>query len=145
VVPFLMVMPGVLVKIGYDMYRKVSSTTVPYFSFLFALILASVWYHLLPANLPAHIASFCRENALLANLAGQGDHPVQTYRGTLAFLCFVLFYNLIKAYLFQILGLNSSAPQDPTPPGPDDTNQPFVPFNPYDLSKNPPYLPQSSR
>jgi hypothetical protein len=62
-------------------------------------------------------------------------------------LAIYVFYKLIKAYLFKVLDLNSVAPQDPTPSAPDDTDAPdqsFVPFNPYDLAKNPPYLPPSS-
>ena len=123
---------------GYAMWRRIDKITVADFASVFALLAASVFRYFLPVHLP----NFVNDHLWVAIRDPFSDRGV---RSSWFLLAIYVFYKLIKAYLFQILGLNSSAPQDPTPPGPDDTNQPFVPFNPYDLSKNPPYLPQSSR
>jgi hypothetical protein len=125
---------------GYDMWRKIDKITVADFASVFAFVAACVFRYFLPVHLP----NFVNDHLWVA-IRDPFSHIGS--RSSWFLLAIYVFYKLIKAYLFQILGLNSSPPQNPTPPAPDDTDAPdrsFVPFNPYDLSKNPPYLPPSS-
>ena len=127
---------GFIAKVGYDMFRKVNAATIANFSFIFSFLTAYTLYHVLPSNLPKFLADHVGKDAIFF---GQGTGPEISYRATLAFLAFLIFYHVIKAYLLRVLELNAPIPpQNPPSSGPEE---PFVPFNPYDLSKNRPTHP----
>jgi hypothetical protein len=97
---------GIISKIGCDMFRNLNTTTLANFSFTFAVLLATAWYHLLPPHLPKSIADYFASNSPF----------VEDYRRFLSYIAFFLFYKLIKAYLMQNLGLNASNPPQNRPP-----------------------------
>jgi hypothetical protein len=123
---------------GYDMWRRFDKSVVTDFAAIFALFAARDFHYFLPVHLPRIINEHLSVG-LRDPFNDRGSRMLWTW------LALYLFYKLVKASLFRVLGLNNSAPQDPTQLAPDDTEQPFMPFNPYDLSKNPPYLPQSPK
>jgi hypothetical protein len=127
---------GFIAKIGFDMFRKVNATTIANFAFIFSFLTAHTLYHVLPLNLPNFLVDHVGKDAIFF---GQGTGPEISYRATLAFFAFLIFYNVLKAYLLRVLELNAPIPpQNPPSSAPDD---PFVPFDPYDLSKNGPLRP----
>jgi hypothetical protein len=131
---------GVIVKVGYAKFRKVQVISVANFAFIFAYLAAKDLYHLLPLNLPKFIADYVGDRSPFLS---QDDSHGISYRTTLAFIAFLIFYNVIKHYLEQVLELNPPNPPQNLPPSdPDVPEEPFVPFDPYDLSKNSPYHPQ---
>ena len=132
---------GFIAKVGYGMFRRANATSISNFTFIFSFLTARALYYLLPLNLPKFLADHVGNDA---PFLGQGSQNGISYRGTLAFVAFLIFYNVVKAYLLSVLELNpSKLPQNPRPSASDDAlEKPFVPFNPYDLSKNPPYHPR---
>jgi hypothetical protein len=93
----------------------------------------------LPPHLPKVINDYYAGNAFLAPFVDQGEHSGPTYRAALSYIAFFIFYKLIKASLLKILNLNLPTPPQNLPPSaPPDSSDPFVPFDPYDLSKNSP-------
>jgi hypothetical protein len=124
---------GVIAKVGWDMWRKINPVSVANFTFIFSFLTASTLYHLLPLNLPKILANHVGDHA---PFLAQGSEPGFSYRATFAFIAFVIFYRITKAYLLRVLELNPPAsPQDSTP---------SVPPDPYDLSKNAPIFPHGS-
>jgi hypothetical protein len=115
----------------YDMWRRIDGTTVADFSSVFALFGARVFHYLLPSHLPQtlnnHLWVGVRES-----FSDKGG------RATWTWLALYFFYRLIKSALFRLFDLNSSTPQASKGPPPDETHGSFVPFDPYDLSKNSP-------
>lgn len=103
---------GVLAKVGYDMFRKVNGTTISNFAFIFSVLVARTLYYFLPVNYPRFVGDYVGNNPFFE----QGDGPGITYRVTLGFIVFLLFYNLIKPYLLRTLGLSGSNPPQNRPP-----------------------------
>jgi hypothetical protein len=102
-----------LIKRGYDMWRRVDKTVVAVFAAIFALFAARVFHYLLPAHLPKaindHLWPHFRDP-----FNDRGARMLWTW------LALYLFYKLIKACLLQILELNSpNLPQNPPPINPD--------------------------
>ena len=130
---------GFIAKVGYDMFRKVDAIAVSNFAFIFSILTARALYHLLPLSLPKTLSGYvCDDAPFLA----KGQQLGISYRATLAFFAFFIFYYIVKAFLLRILELNASKPpQNPTPSD-SSGEEAFVPFDPYDLSKNRPARPQ---
>jgi hypothetical protein len=98
---------------GYRMCRQISATTVANFAFIFSFLLAKVFYHFLPRNLPRLITDH------IGNKISHGDDDI-SWRTVLAFIAFFIFYFVIKEIFLQVLGLNHSGrPQNLEIPGPD--------------------------
>lgn len=126
----------IFAKKGYDMWRRLDRITVADFASVFALFAARVFHYVLPAHLP---------NAFNEHLGPHFRDPFSDKgaRALWMWLALYIVYKFIKAYLFRILELNpTDTAQNPPPSGPDEApDEPFVPFDPYDLSKNRPALP----
>jgi hypothetical protein len=98
---------------GYRMCRQISATTAANFAFIFSFLLAKIFYHFLPQNLPAFITEHIGNN-----ISHRKDDL--SYRAVLGFIAFFVFYFVIKEILLQILDLNNSGrPKNPEISGPD--------------------------
>jgi hypothetical protein len=128
---------GVISHAGYGMWLWVDTTSVANFAFVFAMLLAVGWYHLLPANLPKAVIDYFGDNPFFAPFRESNPNP--SYKAALSYLAFFVFYKLIKAFVVQKLRMNAVVP--PKEPPFSGSSGPFVPFNPYDLSQNKPVLP----
>jgi len=128
---------GLISYVGYGMWLRVDTISVANFAFVFAMLLAVGWYHLLPANLPKAVIEYFWDNPFFYPFREPNPNP--SYRALLSYFAFFLFYKLIKACVVEKLRLNAAPP--PKEPPSSGSCGPFIPFNPYDLSKNPPLLP----
>jgi len=131
-IPVLLVLalPALLAKVGWDMFRNINEAAVANFAFLVAFILCRVWYRLLPAEMPAAIARFCRENDFLSHFMEDNSRNPWTFRGILAVLAFFVFYNLIKAWFLQKLGMDRPDSQRPAQPSVGKLPSSVVPYQP---------------
>jgi len=131
---------GGLLLLGFCMWRRIDTISVANFAFMFAFLTARAMYYFLPLSLPKFLGDYVGPNT---PFLGQGDQHGISYRGTLAFIAFVILYALLKDYINRRLGLTPSNPPPNTPPyDPSTSDGPFVPFDPYNLSKNRPLRPQ---
>ena len=119
------------------MWLRVDTTSVANFAFVLAMLLALGWYHLLPANLPKAVIDYFGDNPFFAPFREANPNP--SYRAALSYLAFFGFYKLIKAFVVEKLRLDA-VPRAKEPPF-SGSSDPFLPFNPYDLSQNKPVRP----
>jgi hypothetical protein len=116
----------------FQNFQKVTANSVSNFGFIFSALAAHDLYQLMPPKLPHPIHGY---SAVLM---------VFLDRNILSMIVFWGLWSLTKSVLLRVLGLNPpAAPPDSTQGQPSSSpDRPFVPFNPYDLSKNLPLRPQ---
>jgi hypothetical protein len=111
---------GLISYVGYGMWLRVDESVLANFAFVFAFLLAVVWYHLLPTNLPRVIIDYFGNNPFFVPFRGSNPNP--SYRAALSYLAFFLFYKLIRAYLFQVFDFKPQARANSLP-----TDDPSIP------------------
>lgn len=84
---------GGMVRLGWQMWRKITPDSIAVFALIFSLLTAVVFHYFLT----------------ISPLLGQ--HPLWwpwSYRATLAVIAFRIFYLVIRPYLFRVLYLSDS-------------------------------------
>jgi hypothetical protein len=110
---------GLLVKIGFHMFRRVDAVAVQNFSFIFAVFTARALYEIAPRGWLRKLAEhFAAGSPFLAP-----RHGGSGLLALAAFLSFFFFRRLYASALMNILGLN---PPKPTADG-DDSSIPEFP------------------